>query len=520
MDARLWTVVLILPTCVSPCEAQRKPPPAPPDQLPPSLELGKGDRVIARHASGVACVKYSPDGKLLATAGGDLTIRLWDLETGKEVRRFEGHKGFIRTVAFSPDGKLLASAGESPSVILWDVATGKEVRRIGKHLKDLRMAVFSPNGKTILASDFDEKIGLWDVATGKQIHLFRAHPRVPYGIAFSPDGKTIASGGDNEGTIRLWDVASGRELRHWDGHPKCVYTVAYSPDGRLLASGGDDGTARLWEVATSKEVHRLEGHKNGVTKLAFAPDGRTLVTASHDDTVHLWETRTGQEIRRFGKHKGWVWGVAYSPTGRSVASAGHDTTAVVWDLGPVAVSPERKPLELTAGELEGKWRELADANAGKAFQAALTLSAVAPKKVVPFLQERLRPARATPIDNARLERLIRELDDDDFTVRENADKELQGLGESAGPALRKALANPGSLEARRRLEVLVERLNGRELAPERLQALRALRVLEDLNTEQTRELLRQLAGGEKDDPLTREAEAVLVRLTKQTPPKP
>ncbi len=516
MKARLAITCLVLALVLCLAGVSAKPPP---EDGTKALELGKGDRIIARHSGGVSGLAFSPDGKLLATAGGDKVIRLIDLATDKEVHRLEGHTGFIRTVAFSADGKMLVSAGDGESAIVWDVASGKEVRRIGKHANGLRMAAFSPDGKTLVTSAFDEHIGLWEVATGNKLHFYRAHPRVPYGVAFSPDGKLLASGGDNEGTIRLWDVASARQLRHWEGHQGCVYTVAFSPDGRLLASGGGDTVVRLWEVATGKEVRRLEGHSESVNKLAFSADGRTLIVGSHVETAHLWEVVSGKEIRRFGKHNGWVWGVACSPNGRVVASAGRDGMAVIWNLGS-ATAVARKPMELSGDAIDDAWRDLAGADAARAFEASLALSAAPAAQVMPFLRQRLRPAALVQVDVEKLQRLIRDLDDRSFKVRERAEVELAKLGDQAAGAIRAALAGTPSLDARRRLETLLARLDEQEVPPERLRALRALRVLEEHDTPESRQLLKDLAGGLAGDPLTLEAAVVRARMPKRQPNAP
>jgi WD40 repeat protein len=515
MNARGLLVGLVLILSLAPPHAAAKGPAEMPKGDPAaSLKLGKGDRVlVSAGRSGLCGVAFSPDGKVLAAGGAGKLIQMWSLETGKEVARLEGHQGFIRTVAFAPDGKLLASAGDDAGAILWDVAAGKELRRIGKHSNGLRMAAFSPDGKTLVTSGFDEHIGLWDVATGKQLHFFRAHPRVPYGVAFAPDGKTLASGGDHEGTIRLWDVASGKQLRSWDGHVRCVYSVAFSPDGRLLATGGTS-TVRLWEVATGKEVHRLSREFRGISRLAFAPDGRTLLAGDSTNKMYLWETMTGQELHCYKDHEDWVWGVAYAPSGRTVASAGKDGTVVVRQLGPAVDRPRDVPL--TASALDEAWRDLAGADAARALNAALTLSAAPPNQVVPFLRERLRPAAAPPrVTAEQVERLVRALDDKSFKVREAAARELEALGDAAGPALRKALVSPSSLEVGRRLEALVAKVESRAIPPERLRAVRALRVLEDLGTPATRKHLAELAGGAADDLLTREAAAALVRLARR-----
>jgi hypothetical protein len=138
--------------------------------------------------------------------------------------------------------------------------------------------------------------------------------------------------------------------------------------------------------------------------------------------------------------------------------------------------------------------------------------------VVPYLSDRLRPAEALPrVEVEKLERLIRDLDEDAFAVRERATRELEALGSQAGPALRKALETPPSPEVRRRLKGLVDRLENGDLPPERLRALRSLRVLEELDTSETRRILKELAGGAADDALTQEAATVLARLARHPP---
>jgi WD40 repeat protein len=513
MPARFTSLCLLSALSLTIPQGAAQPAPNPDSPLA-HLKLGKGDRLVARHVQGVSCVAFSPDGKLLASTGGDKIIRLYDLENDKEVGRLEGHSGFIRTVTFSPDGKLLASAGDDHAVFVWDVATRKQLRQVGRHAEHLRTVAFAPDGKTLVSSGFDEHIGLWDTATGKELQFFRAHPRVPYAVSFSPDGKTLASGGDNEGTIRLWDVATGKEIRSWNGHSQHVMAVAFSPDGRLLASGGNDAAARLWEVASGKEVRRFDGHHGGVSMVVFAPDGRTLLSASSNFSAHLWEIVSGKEIRRFGEHTGWVWGVAYSHDGRYVASASRDGTAVVWSLG-ISPSAAAKPKALTAAELDRAWRDLGGADAAKAFDAALALCAAPPAQVVPYLRERIAPAPRNDERAAKIENLIRDLDDKDFKVRDRASRQLDDLGHQAGHALRLGLAKPRSLEMRRRVELLLGKLHARDIPGERLRELRALRVLEDLPVPDSRKLLDELAAGAPDDLLTHEAVAVRLRIAKR-----
>jgi hypothetical protein len=491
----------------------QKDPPKVPDGPVPSLKLGKGDCILGRHHNGVSGVAFSPDGKIVATTGGDALIRLWDVTARKELRRCEGHQGFIITVAFAPDGKLLASGGHEKEIHLWDSATGKEVRRFAGHSGGIHQIVFSPDGKTLVSGGFDENVGVWDVATGKELRRIRAHGRVVYAVAISSDGKLLATGGDEEGIIRLWDLASGKELRHWLGHEQCVYSLSFTPDAKLLASGGGSRDVCIWEAATGKKVREFGGHEGGAYNVAFGPDGRTLATCSYTAKVHLWEVTSGKEIHQFGDHQGWVWGLAYAPTGRALLSGSIDTTAVLWDLGALTQGEQTRSGPLTAAEVEAGWRDLASADAARAFAAIWTLSA-APTESVAFLRDHLRRAIAVKVDAGRVARLIADLDDDRFDVRERATQELEKLGEAVAAPLRRALAGKPSLEMQRRLQELVDRLDHTEVAPEQLQTLRALQVLERINTPEARRVVEQLARGAAETALTQEAQAILQRLDK------
>src|SRR5262249_9676902 len=147
-----------------------------------------------------------------------------------------------------------------------------------------------------------------------------------------------------------------------------------------------------------------------------------------------------------------VWDVAYSPTGRSVASAGKDGNVVIWNLG-LPGAQRNAHTEMTATELDAAWRDLAGADAARAFTATLQLSAAPPRQVLPYLRERVRPA--VGIEPDELTRLVRDMDDPSFTVRQRATAKLEALGHQAGPALQKALEKSPSLEACRRLEALL-----------------------------------------------------------------
>jgi WD40 repeat protein len=157
-------------------------------------------------------VAFSPDGKTLAFASQDETIRLWDVATWKERDPLKGHIGPGNSVAFSPDGKTLASASQDETIRLWDVATWKERATLKGHIGPVLSVVFSPDGKTLASAGYEPTVRLWDVATGQQLAALKGHTTgLVWSVVFSPDGKTLASAGYDQ-TVRLWPAATAREV--------------------------------------------------------------------------------------------------------------------------------------------------------------------------------------------------------------------------------------------------------------------------------------------------------------------
>lgn len=252
------------------------------------------------------------------------------------VTTLSGHTSEVRSVAFAPDGKLLATAGGQPGqfgeIKLWDVATGKELRGWRGHRDNIFAIAFSPDGKLLATCSYDKLIKLWEVATGAERKSLKDHTDAVFSLAFSPDGQWLASASADR-TVKLWEVASGQRLYTLSDALDAVNALAFHPSGKLLAGAGADRIIRLWEISPTegKQVRSLIAHEDAIHALAFAPDGKTLASTGADRLIKLWDPATLVETHTCEKQPDWVFALAFSPDGKRLAAGRYDGSLAFYD---------------------------------------------------------------------------------------------------------------------------------------------------------------------------------------------
>jgi WD40 repeat protein len=297
---------------------------------------GRLQRTLPGYTEGTDVVRFSPDGRRLASGDRDWMVRVWEVPTGRLLQTLRGHRGEVLTLAFSPDGRWLASGGKDRAVRVWDPESGEELSSFRGHADDVRSVAFVPgSGQSprLASAGGDGLVKLWDpVATGGARRFRGGHVSAMSSTALSPDGSVLATSGADSRLV-LWDVATARVLRRLACKPS---HLAFSPDGRLLATGGGTPTAfdqpgelKVWDVATGRELYALRGHTKLITGLAFSPDARRLASCSGNTyqekpgEVKVWEFtgRQPREVCSFSPAGRCIDGIAWSPDGKRLALA-------------------------------------------------------------------------------------------------------------------------------------------------------------------------------------------------------
>lgn len=511
--------------------------------LDPATGKDVGPRIDG-HVSELNFVAFSLDGKTLLSSGRQM-IREWKTETGEPSRLI--HRRLIGDDApiVSADRKLLAEVLPN-RVDIWEMGRDEPIRSLDYKGKDyIRAAVFWPDGKCLLSAhnrcypsqsslrktEGQDGLHFWDLATGKEIRSTITAAKDLYSqLIITPDGRTAIAGSvkgtvwrektssgtstdSGAGQLYLWDLPSGRAIRTLEGHREAIHSLALSGDGKLLASTSHDHTVRLWELASGQTLLTLTMAETSNPVAALSPDGR-LLAIGDESSLRIYSPTTGKPVLELRGHNGEARCLAFSPDNRRLASGLWDGTALVWDVSAACRAVQPEPRRLNAKELEALWSDLAETDAAKAYRAVGTLVAGG-NSAIGMLKDRLHPAES--VEPKRLQKLLADLDSDQFTVREAAMKQLANLGERAEPALNAALKERPSLEARKRIEELLKRSQRREWSPTQLRALRTLRALEQIGSAEAREVLRLLAKGSAEAWLTQQAKAALNRLSEPRP---
>ncbi|MBI3416850.1 MAG: hypothetical protein HY043_16290 [Verrucomicrobia bacterium] len=286
---------------------------------------------VYRRPVPIQALVFAPGGEELAV-GSFHEITIWSPNDGRLLRRIKNVAERTHALAYSPDGSILASAGGTPGrhgeVKLFDPRTSTLLKTLAT-LSDVVLEVkFSPDGTKLAAAGTDSVIRIFDAASGAELRRIEQHADWVMAVAFNSDGTQLASASRDK-TARIFNVQTGELESTYTGHSAPVFTVAFSADGKQVFSAGRDKKIHAWEVKEAKKLAELGDVSDDIIRLQVMGD--RLFGCAVDGKIHLYSVEARKQLRVFGEFNDWALSLALDAKATWLAAGDHSGAVMVWN---------------------------------------------------------------------------------------------------------------------------------------------------------------------------------------------
>ncbi|XP_072989245.1 COMPASS-like H3K4 histone methylase component WDR5B [Typha latifolia] len=319
---------------------------------PPPYRPYRLFRTLSPHSRAISCVKFSNDGRLLASASLDSTLVVYSSSSLLPLAVLSGHTAGVSDLAWSFDSHYLSSASDDRTIRIWSLRSlpsssssssaavsstdDRCIRILRGHTSFVFCVNFNPQSNFIVSGAFDCTVRIWDVHSGRCVRAIDAHDEPVTSVHFVKDGSLVVSG-SHDGTCKVWDVATGARAKVLvdEKAPPAVSFCKFSPNGKFVLVATLDDNLKLYNYATNKSIKCYTGHVNRrycITSTFSVTNGKYIVSGSEDNCVYIWDLQGKNMIQKLEGHTDTVISVACHPTENKIASAGldNDRTVKIW----------------------------------------------------------------------------------------------------------------------------------------------------------------------------------------------
>ena len=290
-------------------------------------------RFLQEHTDAVQGLALSPDGKTIASASDDGTVKLWELAAGNQnsIKEIKDQGGWVRAVVFLSDRQII-TAGQDKNIKIIDIASGKIVKTLTGHTNLVHTLAIAPAIDLLVSGSYDNSVNLWQISTGK-LRLSLKHDDKVLGVAISPDGKQVVSASRDK-TLKIWDVKTGDLLPILKGHSESVTCVLITPNGKQVISGSTDKTIRVWDLASGKILYTLNGHEDAIGAIAITRDGKYLFSGGKDrpNSIRLWSLTNKSLLWNLIGHTDLVTALVITQDNLQLVSSSQDKNINIWEI--------------------------------------------------------------------------------------------------------------------------------------------------------------------------------------------